>query len=69
MNHERVQQLKKSIVNMDSKIESTEGVLKRSFTNIKMVDFKSNRQMAGHDTDDWVSVMKTEIKFMEDCFS
>lgn len=49
--------------------KSTEGVLKRSFTNVKMVDFKSNRQMAGHDTDDWVSVMKAEIKFMEDCFS
>lgn len=48
---------------------ATETVLKKSFLNIKGADFKSNKSKAGHDTDDWSSVMKTEVKFMADCFS
>jgi|APHig6443717497_1056834.scaffolds.fasta_scaffold150542_1 hypothetical protein len=48
---------------------SVEKIIKKSFTNFDIATFSSSRKMIGHDTDDWSSVMKTEVKFMADCFS
>jgi len=47
---------------------ATEKIIGKSFSNLEITTFLSNKKMIGHDTDHWNLVMRKELEFMQKCF-